>query len=83
MVTSTINANIKKALMGNLGLLLMFMWWTGCSQRIIDLLLDKFSIWWGNDENPTRESPLREFMRLANLASFEIYYDLMYELLNS
>ena len=44
---STIKVNIEKILMGNDGFLQMFMWWMNFSQRIITLLLDKFSIYWG------------------------------------
>ena len=43
-VVSTIKVNIKDTFMGNDGFLQMFMWWMDYSQRIIDLLFDKFSI---------------------------------------
>ena len=42
----TIKVNIKEGLIGSDGFLKMLMWWMDCSQRIKDLLLDKFSIHW-------------------------------------
>ena len=44
-VASTIKVNIKETFMGNQGFLQVFMWCMDCSQKIKDLLLDKFSIW--------------------------------------
>ena len=40
----TINVIIQERLIGNDGFLQMFMWWMDCSQRIKDLLLDKFNV---------------------------------------
>ena len=43
-VARTIIVNIKKTAMDIDGILQMFMWCMECSQRMKDLLLDKFSI---------------------------------------
>ena len=40
-----IKVNIKETFMGNEDFLQMFMWWMDCSQKIKDLLFDKFSIY--------------------------------------
>ena len=43
-LVGTIKVNIKERLIGNDGFLQMFLWWMDYSQKIKDLLLDKFSI---------------------------------------
>ena len=43
-IISTIKVNIKETFMGNDGFLQMLLWSMDRSQRIIDLLLGKFSI---------------------------------------
>ena len=45
----TIKVNIKETFMENEGFLQMFMWWMGVSQKIKNLLLGKFSIYWGKN----------------------------------
>ena len=43
-LVSTIKVDIKERFIGNGSFLQIFMWSMDCSQRIKDLLLDKFSI---------------------------------------
>ena len=48
-VARTIKVNIKETFMGNDGFLQMFIWSMDCSQRIKDILIDKFNIFEGKD----------------------------------
>ena len=43
-VTRMIQLNIKKTLKGNQGFVQMFMWWMVCIRKLIELLVDTFSI---------------------------------------
>ena len=45
----TVKVNIKETFMGNNGFLQTFICWMDCSQRIKDLLHDKYSIRWEKD----------------------------------
>ena len=52
-VSRTIKVNIKETFMGNDGFLRMLIWWMDCSQRIKELFIDKFSIFfWGGGRIP-------------------------------
>ena len=49
VVACTIKVNIKESFIRTDGFLQMFMWWMDYSQRMKDLLLEKFSIQWEKD----------------------------------
>ena len=78
-VFRTIKLNIKETFMGNDGSLKIFVLWLDCSQRIKDLLLDKFSIFSGKDVFlllwETHEPILSrvDIVKFGNPSSFDLW----------